>query len=301
MSLDAPPRVSIGLPVRNGALRLPFALESLLGQSYSDFELIISDNASSDSTEAICREAVLRDARVRYHRQTRDIGVLANFEYVLAHARGELFMWAAHDDLWEQAFVETLVRLLDDDPGAVLAFSRFDNVTSEGVSVRKFDRVGSLGHGSDPATRAIEVMAFPEELGKANLVYGLIRTDVLCRLGGLRAHAAAGWGLDYHLVFELAWCGRFAHVPELLFHKTLSKGDGRVTNHELRAYIAAYPRLAHSLGFPPIARVRVRIAALRFQWRITKPSIVSSLARLRLGALARGRLLLRYAAFFQRS
>ncbi|WNC86000.1 glycosyltransferase family 2 protein [Thermosynechococcus sp. QKsg1] len=89
--------LSIGMPVYNGAKFIREALDSLLAQTFTDFELIISDNASTDETEAICREYAAKDKRIRYVRQAQNLGAAANFKYVLDEARGEYFMWAAAD------------------------------------------------------------------------------------------------------------------------------------------------------------------------------------------------------------
>jgi glycosyltransferase involved in cell wall biosynthesis len=117
------PRVSIGMPVYNGEKFICKALDALLSQTFSDFELIISDNASTDNTEAICREYATRDSRIRYVCQEKNQGPLANFQYVLDEAVGEYFMWAAVDDFWEPVCVERWVYWLDTDMDAVLVFS----------------------------------------------------------------------------------------------------------------------------------------------------------------------------------
>jgi len=100
-----PPLVSIGMPVYNGARYIREALDSLLGQTFTDFELIISDNASTDSTEAICREYAAKDQRIRYIRQSHNLGASGNFKFVLDQALGEYFMWAAHDDKWSSNYL----------------------------------------------------------------------------------------------------------------------------------------------------------------------------------------------------
>ena len=96
---DHIPRVSIGMPVYNGANFIREAIDSLLLQTFTDFELIISDNASIDETEAICREYAKKDLRIRYIRQPENRGIIFNFKLVLEEAKGEYFMWAAHDDI----------------------------------------------------------------------------------------------------------------------------------------------------------------------------------------------------------
>jgi glycosyltransferase involved in cell wall biosynthesis len=102
------PKVSIGLPVFNGESFLEESLNSLLGQTYKDFELIISDNASTDSTADIIARYKALDPRIRYVRQPRNIGASENFLFVLSQARSELFMWASHDDIWEEDWLEVL-------------------------------------------------------------------------------------------------------------------------------------------------------------------------------------------------
>lgn len=106
------PLVSIGMPVYNGGKYIRDALESLLAQTFTDFELIISDNASADETESICREYAARDSRIRYIRQPANRGALKNFQFVLEEAVGEYFMWAAADDLWEKEYLEINLRFL---------------------------------------------------------------------------------------------------------------------------------------------------------------------------------------------
>jgi glycosyltransferase involved in cell wall biosynthesis len=102
------PKVTIGLPVFNGQRYLREAMDSLLGQSFRDFELIISDNASTDSTAEIIREYQAMDPRVRYIRQAENIGATKNFLFVLDQAKSELFMWASHDDIWATNWLEVL-------------------------------------------------------------------------------------------------------------------------------------------------------------------------------------------------
>ncbi len=126
------PRVSIGMPVFNDAAYLPQALESLLSQSFTDFELIISDDASSDGSELICRDFERRDPRLRYIRHQVNRGISANMEFVLREARGEYFLWAADDDLWDRRFLEALVRALDSHEAAACAFCGYSFIVEPG-------------------------------------------------------------------------------------------------------------------------------------------------------------------------
>ena len=117
------PKVSIGLPVYNGELYICDALNSLLAQTFTDFELLISDNASEDNTGAICKEYASKNSNIRYIRQNRNLGLIENFRFVLDEACGEYFIWAAADDLQEPNFISVLVKVLDDNPTFVCAMT----------------------------------------------------------------------------------------------------------------------------------------------------------------------------------
>ena len=117
------PRLSIGLPVYNGEDYLAESLEALLGQTYEDFELIISDNASTDGTTDICRRYARQDSRIRYFRQSRNLGCNPNHNFVIEQARGELFKLASDDDLYARDLLKRCVDVLDECPRYVLVHS----------------------------------------------------------------------------------------------------------------------------------------------------------------------------------
>ncbi len=114
-------RVTVGLPVYNGSNYLGTAIESILGQTFSDFDLIISDNASTDATEQICREYANQDRRVRYVRQNTNLGAAGNHNVLVRMSETPYFKWAAHDDVLAPGFLATCVEALDQNPAAVLA------------------------------------------------------------------------------------------------------------------------------------------------------------------------------------
>ena len=139
--MTAPDRcVTIGLPVYNGERYLRPAIESILAQSFPHFELVISDNASTDGTEAICRDDADRDERVRYYRNTANLGMSRNFNLTFERATGRYFKWAADDDLLEPQYLARCVQVLDRDPGVILCHSQ----------VRIID-AGDRNHRSSPA------------------------------------------------------------------------------------------------------------------------------------------------------
>lgn len=129
------PQVSIGMPVYNGERFIREAIDSLLAQTFTDFELIISDNASTDQTGTICQEYAKKDSRIRYVRQANNMGASANFKFVLDEAVGEYFMWAAADDLQKNTFIDSLHTTLIHDPTIILAMSDVENIQEDGTII----------------------------------------------------------------------------------------------------------------------------------------------------------------------
>ncbi|HKI17133.1 MAG TPA: glycosyltransferase family A protein, partial [Isosphaeraceae bacterium] len=136
--MNAVPRLTVGLPVYNGDKYIAESLDALLGQSYTDFELIISDNASTDGTADICRRYEKQDSRVRYFRQPQNIGLAPNHNFVAVQARGELFKWASNDDLYARDLLERCVDALDKYPDVVLAHSWTAKVDGSGAVTQAF-------------------------------------------------------------------------------------------------------------------------------------------------------------------
>ena len=119
---DRKPFICIGMPVYNGEMFIRQALDSLLAQSYENFQLIISDNASTDATREICEEYAIKDIRIKYLRQKKNLGATNNFKYVLEQASGDYFMWAAHDDEWDARFIDTLIKVLEANKNVSVLF-----------------------------------------------------------------------------------------------------------------------------------------------------------------------------------
>lgn len=225
--------VSIGIPVHNGERYLEQALESLLCQHHTRMEVIICDNASTDATEGISLDFARKDPRIRYHRNNVDMGAAANFNRALLLATGKLFMWGAHDDLWEPEYISTLIQLLDHE-SHVLAFSAFDNIDSAGAFVKAFPRIFDLPSDS-LVVRLRSFIEQEESAGKANLIYGLMPREMVLCAGGLTRWGLGSWGLDMLVVFKLLTLGNLALSDRFLFHKRLSpeetlaiSGDGRL-------------------------------------------------------------------------
>ena len=201
---NSKPLVSIGMPAYNGERYIRQALDSLLAQDYEHFELIISDNASTDGTEQICREYAAKDSRIKFYSNERNLGALANFRAVLALARGPYFMWAAVNDLWEPGFVSELVGLLEATPSAVLAGCRAEKIDYDGRPLH----LGPLYLTTTGMTRA-ERLCHTAQHASGWLTHGLYRMEI--------AREAASVFQDKRLV-TAAW-------DVLFLHKCFDRGD----------------------------------------------------------------------------
>jgi glycosyltransferase involved in cell wall biosynthesis len=200
--------VSVGLPVRNGATYIAEAIESILAQTLPNFELVISDNASTDATEEICRTYAAADERIRFFRQETNIGAAPNFNLVFHRSSGRYFKWAAHDDLIRPTYLERCVAALEADPGAVLCQPIVEIV--DGAGEREIYDHGAFGTG---ASRQSERLAARLRARRCTEVFGVIRRDALEGSALIADHV----GADRTLLIELALRGRFLSVPEILF------------------------------------------------------------------------------------
>lgn len=218
------PRVSIGLPVYNGQRYLEAALSALLAQSYSDFELVISDNASTDRTPDICRTFAAADPRVKYHRNETNLGANPNFNRVLELSTGEYFRWAAYDDVCTPHYLGKCVEALDNDHGAVLSHTGTTIIDEAGNFIdtdpAALARRGILPHEIDDPPRNLDsaspVTRFRHILLKTKWcfeIFGLMRRSLVVQTGGHGDY----YGTDKVILAFMALQGRFVEVPEKLF------------------------------------------------------------------------------------
>jgi glycosyltransferase involved in cell wall biosynthesis len=243
------PRVSIGLPVYNGDAFLASAIDSLLAQTYRDFELIISDNASTDGTEAICRDRAARDQRVRYLRHDVNQGAMRNFNCVVELARGEYFKWAAHDDMHEPTYVERCVEVLDRHPDVVLACTGLVDIDDDGARIPV--EVPHLRWDSPHPNVRFRALANPHH--RCESVFGVIRTDVLRKTVLISDYA----GCDRVLLAEIALMGKFHEVPEILFlHREHKKRSTKEYKSEQTRTAWFNPARAGKPGYPHVRMLR---------------------------------------------
>jgi glycosyltransferase involved in cell wall biosynthesis len=205
-----PGLVSVGLPVYNGARYLREAVDSILAQDYADFELIISDNCSEDETEAICREYAARDPRVRYYRAERNMGPAWNFLRVYQLARGEFFMWAAHDDRRAPRCLSLCVAALRESPRALMCCMGSRMIDAEGRDIT--DAVPFKGRHPTGASARERMRGLARATAWLD-VYALFRTPVIAetRLG--KTNAPGG---DILFTAEVCMRGEVVAVAEPL-------------------------------------------------------------------------------------
>jgi len=206
------PRVSIAVPVYNGERYVARTLDSLLGQTFGDFELIITDNASTDATRDICADYARRDRRIQYHRAEQNKGVAANFRWGYELARAPFFKWNAADDLCAPTFLEECVRVLEQDPEVVLAFPRTMIIDEDDRPLHPNTYDADADHPS-PACRFSRLMNINHRMHGAHELYGLIRRSALQRIPVYDRVVRS----DSIMLARLALLGRFRCVEKPLF------------------------------------------------------------------------------------
>jgi len=201
-------KVSVGMPVRNGGEEIKRALESLLMQTEKDIEIIISDNNSDDGSSEYLRSMAESDDRIKYIHQSSAISAYDNFRYVLKHARGEYFMWAAHDDVRDLNYIECLLNGLENNPESVLAFGDLNIITPD----------DSNGHIMIYPFQTTGMSLFRRLIKLSRMqcyyIYGLWKTDVIRRV----PYAYCAWWPDLPMMLSAAVLGEFSHVPGTRFH-----------------------------------------------------------------------------------
>jgi glycosyltransferase involved in cell wall biosynthesis len=223
-------RLTIGLPVYNGEDFLAEALESLLGQTYEDFELVISDNASTDGTADICLRYARQDSRVRYIRQPHNIGLAPNERFLMRQATGELFKLAAHDDLYARDLLKRCVEALDAHPEVVVAHCWEARIDQHGTVVEAM--AYAVAADRPQAPERFRSMLFD---GWDDYTYGVTRTAVLQRTHLCGSHHMA----DRSINVELSLHGPFYLVPDWLFFR---REHVRLYAEYFWSYVAAIQR-----------------------------------------------------------
>ncbi len=235
-----PPSVSIGLPVYNGEEFLEEALASIAAQTFADYEVIVSDNASTDATEAICRRHAARDARIRYERNPTNIGGDRNYYRCFERSRGEFFLGVAHDDRLHPAYLLKVVAVLKADPAVVFCHSRAQRIDETGAAIGTND-ARPFSTSAKPHERFRDAIDFRPVI--AHL--GVIRASMLRRMPPLLAYPDS----DNYWQAEFALRGTLVEIPEALFYRRIhAESGGTIPIHERIRW--SDPSKAGAITFP---------------------------------------------------
>ncbi len=296
------PLVSVGLPVYNGAKSLGRAVDSILTQDFKDFELIISDNASTDETRKICEAYAMADQRVSYYRNEANIGVSPNHDRVFALSRGKYFAWSAHDVEQLPGMLTRCVREMEAaSPPVVLAFPRCEQIDENGLAVG--GEVASIASDDPRPHRRLEMVI--ANIGYVIQHFGLFASEALrkTRLNGSYASS------DFVLTAELAMLGEIREIPEVLIRRHMETGSGtRAVLNDKKAWAAwldprmkgrrfvlrkeerlalEYVRSALVLPLRPMDKLACAVVAPYAHYRRRYSGIIGAW-RMRLGRLKRG-------------
>ena len=297
MTGRARPRLTVGMPVFNGEPYMAETIGTILGQDVDGLELIISDNASTDGTQAIALDVAGRDTRVRYVRNLRNIGAARNYNQLVHLARGDLFRWAGYDDLLLPGNLARCVEVLDAEPEVVIAHPLVDIIDADGEVVRPVEDDLDLRQ-PDPIDRMV---AFTRQFNLCNPCFGVIRRDALLRTSLVQPFVSS----DVPLLVELALIGQWHEVPERLFHRRIhetSSRQGTVTildvarwfDPDNRRPIAPRTRIVtecvrsiNRSALPPEVRRRA-VAAFLATWSARRARVRAGAAKAGLKARVRG-------------
>lgn len=266
--------VSIGMPVYNAASCIRESLDSLLAQTYKNFELIISDNASSDNTDKICQAYAKKDKRVRYIRQKENIGACENFNFVLKQATGEYFMWASDDDLWDVDFIKCIMdeyRKTPEQENVGLISPRWIFMYSKANPMK----VKEISGGDKYKTSYLTFKGLLKDAGfQMPCVYGIFRKKMLVKAGVYTRPFTAF--SDYVLIANFISLHRIKIIEKVLFFKrqdripvrTVFQSDENVMKkilHILDEIKMIAPNFILNL-FPPNMLYFVRRAKMHYDW-----------------------------------
>jgi glycosyltransferase involved in cell wall biosynthesis len=206
------PLVTIGMPSYNKAPYIAEAIESILAQTHTNLELLISDDRSTDESASICETYAKRDSRIRFVSQPTNLGMIPNFDFVLNEARGEYFMWFSADDRVDPTWLEACLAACAE--GGVIGFGQVADVYEDGTIKRRYPLSPVTGSRMSRVVSLYWTM-----LQECNMLHGVTRTDRVRRMGGLAPYAFAGIAFDFLYVWESAFQGELLARPNVWLYK----------------------------------------------------------------------------------
>jgi glycosyltransferase involved in cell wall biosynthesis len=269
------PRISIGVPVYNGEAYIAQALEALLGQTFADFEIVISDNASRDRTAEICQAYASRDTRIRYYRSDVVLPPAENHNRAFDLSSGEFFKWAAHDDLCAPTFLERCLEAMERDPSVVLVYPKARIIDNEGAPLVEYTYQLTTG-AARASQRFGALVRANHRVHGAFEIYGLVRAAALRQIPPMGNYPRA----DSLVLARLSLLGRFHEVPEVLF---FSRDHGTRSVRALPSRIGGgRTRLHRYIGTGPMPPLEwwdpTKKGVIDFpEWKVLKEYVASVL------------------------
>jgi glycosyltransferase involved in cell wall biosynthesis len=246
--------VTVGMPVYNGEQWLRPAVDSILEQTYRDLELVVSDNASTDTSLQIARDYAERDERVRVVQNSVNVGVDRNYSLLVDHARGEYFKWASANDLCDHRLIERCVAALDAHPEAGVCYTRTRLFVDSPDAGEEYDD-GVATDDDDPVTRFRYVL---ERTRLNNAINGLIRMSALRGTSLMASYYSS----DVVLLGELALRGKILELPEYLFFRRFSPDSATSLQDSVKVREVHFPRSSRGRLFQAWRRCRGYVTAV---------------------------------------
>jgi glycosyltransferase involved in cell wall biosynthesis len=271
--MNGTPLISVGLPTYNRASDLKRCIDSVLAQDYSNFELIISDNASTDGTQSLCEELGRKDQRIRYIRQTTNRGPAANFQAVLDEARGEFFMWLGDDDWLAPNYISRCIQVLLEEPEYVIVCGLPKHCNDDGTVAYDGDRINL-----PQASGKERVLEYLRQIHYDGTFYAVMRRDKLLR-EPIKNTLAGDWLFISPIVFT----GKVKTLDDTYLYRS----DGGAS--------AGMESLVRSLGMPLLFAKSVNLFYLKIAISVFYQILVGSPSFKAIGLLER--LSLGYSAF----
>lgn len=205
------PLVSICVPTRNRADRLKESLRSIQAQEYEPLKILISDNASEDGTEALCREAQRADPRIRYVRHPKNIGLYGNHNFCIDESKGEFFCFFHDHDDRDPRLVRAYADFLQAHPNVGVVCSDWE-LTEEDKK-----RVGVRRYPVAPVTAGADYTEQTLRSGRSSIAApgAMIRREALGKIR-FDEQGPIGFG-DFVVWFEIAERWSIGHIPEILW------------------------------------------------------------------------------------
>lgn len=232
----ADPLVSIGMAIHNEDKYLNSALEAICSQDYPNIEIIISDNASTDKTDQICKIFKNKYSHIQYYRTNENIGAYANGCSVIEKSKGKYFMYAAGHDLWHPTFISKAVRIMEEDPDIVLCYARTMRIDSNGKSIGLAKNNWDLRRISS-SNRVVHLV---NNISGGDPCYGLVRLHVVKAF--VTRNPDFVWGQDQVMLAYYSLLGTIAHIPEPLFYWRMTDNE----NMEIRKKSVPLDNVPHT-------------------------------------------------------